>query len=79
MVLQLFSPEPYNASCGFRLSYRLLCYPPHRKRFAMPEKKCCCCNSEKAEKKPEECTPEQIQECHGDEQGHPCAEASDNE
>ena len=46
----------------------------------MPEKKCCCCcNSEKAEKKPEECTPEQIKECHGDEQGHPCAKASDNE
>lgn len=23
--------------------------------------------------KPEECSPEQIRECHGDAKGHPCA------
>jgi len=26
-------------------------------------------------KKPEECTPEQIKECHGDTKKHPCEES----
>ena len=34
------------------------------------ENPCCC--PEKP--KPEECTPEQIQECHGEGMGHPCEE-----
>ena len=42
----------------------------------------CCCHEKKQEGcqkpenlkgKPEECTPEQIRECHGDEREHPCA------
>jgi len=28
----------------------------------------------KLKDKPENCTPEQIRECHGDEAGHPCAQ-----
>jgi len=32
----------------------------------------CCEQPEKLKGKPEECTPEQIKECHGDAQGHPC-------
>ena len=31
-----------------------------------------CCHPEKLQGSPQECTPEQIQECHGDAQGHPC-------
>ena len=31
------------------------------------------CGCDKHEKpKPEECTPEQVKECHGDEKEHPC-------
>jgi hypothetical protein len=31
----------------------------------------CCCEVP-AKKKPEECTPEQIKDCHGDAKEHPC-------
>ena len=35
--------------------------------------KCGCTQPEKRkDKKPEECTPEQVKECHGDEKKHPC-------
>jgi ArsR family transcriptional regulator len=33
---------------------------------------CCCERPEKLKGKPEECTPEQIKECHGDVKKHPC-------
>jgi hypothetical protein len=33
---------------------------------------CCCEKPEKLKGKPEECTPEQIEECHGEVQDHPC-------
>ncbi len=34
----------------------------------------CCCEipAKKKDKKPEECTPEQISECHGDVDEHQC-------
>ena len=32
----------------------------------------CCERHEKLKGKPEECTPAQIKECHGDEKKHPC-------
>ncbi len=32
----------------------------------------CCEQPEKLKIKPESCTPEQIKECHGDENNHPC-------
>jgi len=32
----------------------------------------CCQHPEKLEGKPEECTPEQIKECHGEVEEHPC-------
>jgi ArsR family transcriptional regulator len=33
---------------------------------------CCCERPEKLKGKPEECTPEQIRDCHGDVKKHPC-------
>ena len=33
---------------------------------------CYCEHPEKLKGKPEECTPEQIKECHGEVQDHPC-------
>lgn len=33
---------------------------------------CCCERPEKLKDKPEDCTPEQIKECHGDNKDHPC-------
>ncbi len=35
---------------------------------------CCCERPEKLKSKPEECTPEQIRECHGEVKPHPCKE-----
>ena len=32
----------------------------------------CCERPEKLKDKPENCTPEQIRECHGDVKTHPC-------
>jgi hypothetical protein len=40
----------------------------------MSEKKKRCQKPEALKGKPEECTPEQIRECHGDAQEHPCTE-----
>ena len=44
----------------------------------------CCCNEKKQEcqkpenlkSKPEDCTPEQVKECHGDVDAHPCVETT---
>ncbi len=35
---------------------------------------CGCQKPEKLKEEPGKCTPEQINECHGDETNHPCAE-----
>jgi len=42
-----------------------------------PEEKCE--KPENLETKPEECTPEQIKECHGDAEEHPCTEENKTE
>ena len=39
---------------------------------------CGCQKPEKLKTKPEDCTPEQIKECHGDVEEHPCAEGEEN-
>jgi hypothetical protein len=36
-------------------------------------KKTCCRKPERLREKPEKCTQERIQECHGDVKKHPCA------
>ncbi len=33
---------------------------------------CCCEKPERLTERPEECTPEQIRECHGEGSEHPC-------
>ena len=33
---------------------------------------CCCNQPQKRRRKPAECTPEQIRECHGEVSEHPC-------
>ncbi len=38
----------------------------------MSEKNSCCQKPEHLKGKPEECSPEQIRECHGDVKTHPC-------
>ena len=35
---------------------------------------CQCERPEKLKTTPDECTPEQIEECHGEEKEHPCVE-----
>lgn len=40
----------------------------------MPEEKKGCLRPEKLKGKPGECSPEQIEECHGSEKNHPCKE-----
>jgi hypothetical protein len=40
----------------------------------MCDKKCECQNPERLKGKVEECTPEQVRECHGDTTAHPCAD-----
>ena len=38
----------------------------------MSKSDCCCQNPEKLKKRPEDCTPEQKRECHGDTDTHVC-------
>jgi hypothetical protein len=33
----------------------------------------CCGKPDRLKERPEECTPEQIRECHGEVREHPCA------
>ena len=40
----------------------------------MCEEKSKCERPEELEKRPEECSPEQIKNCHGDVKEHPCEE-----
>lgn len=42
-------------------------------RRNMCDAKNCCIKPEDLKNKPEECSPEQIKKCHGDEKSHPCA------
>ncbi len=39
----------------------------------MCDKRCECQNPERLKGKVEECTPEQVRECHGNATAHPCA------
>ena len=48
-----------------------------RREFAMC--KDCCQQPDRLKGKPEECTPEQIRECHGDEKDHPCVPKKEEE
>lgn len=34
--------------------------------------KCCCQKPENLQASPKECSPEQIRECHGEAEEHPC-------
>lgn len=40
----------------------------------MCEKDNCCLKPNKLKGKPQDCTPEQIKECHGDSKKHPCVQ-----
>lgn len=45
----------------------------------MPRKdnnECCCEKPDRLKSKPEECTPEQIRECHGESAEHPCCHSA---
>jgi hypothetical protein len=39
----------------------------------MCEQDACCQKPEQLKGKPQECSPEQIEKCHGSQQNHPCA------
>ena len=41
--------------------------------------KCKCEHPEKLQGDPSQCTPEQIQECHGEGSEHPCVQAESQE
>jgi len=45
----------------------------------MSEEKKGCQRPEELKGRPEDCSPEQIQKCHGDDGEHPCAEADREE
>ena len=40
---------------------------------------CGCTNPEELKGVPEDCTPEQIEKCHGDTDEHPCTEEKEEE
>jgi len=46
--------------------------------FIMCEAEKNCEKPEKLKEKPEECTPEQIKQCHGDVKDHPCVEEAED-
>ena len=48
-------------------------------RMIMCDEKKCCQKPENLTGKPEECSPEQIKECHGDVEEHPCVKETGND
>jgi hypothetical protein len=44
----------------------------------MCEQTCGCQNPVELKERPEDCTPEQIRKCHGDEAQHPCTCSPDS-
>ncbi len=40
------------------------------------KKSCGCQKPERLKRKPEDCTPEQVEECHGRAGKHPCVQAA---
>ncbi len=44
----------------------------------MCESNCCCQKPEKLIGTPQDCTPEQIRECHGERPDHPCVKPDPN-
>ena len=36
-----------------------------------------CCKPDELKGKPQECSPEQIKKCHGDDESHPCVGKED--
>jgi len=59
---------------SLRSSVCLKNHPPNEEEERRPLEMCkdCCQQPEKLKTKPQECTPEQIKECHGDEKEHSC-------
>jgi ArsR family transcriptional regulator len=56
-----------------RTCLRIASAPRHTLKGEVLEMcKSCCEHPEKLKGKPEECTPEQIKECHGETKKHPC-------
>ncbi len=47
------------------------------KEFIMCDEKNKCQQPEKLVEKPEECAPEQVEECHGEAEEHPCVEETE--
>ncbi|WP_167590624.1 hypothetical protein [Oceanidesulfovibrio indonesiensis] len=45
----------------------------------MDQKETCCCQKpDQLKGKPQECSPEQIKKCHGDDPTHPCHAENDS-
>ena len=63
--------RPFGASACFRT---ILQQEEILEERGIPQMCCtdCCQHPEKLKGKPEECTPEQIKECHGEVKEHPC-------
>ena len=36
-----------------------------------------CCKPDELKGRPQECSPEQVKKCHGDDESHPCVEKED--
>ena len=64
------APDLRNA-CNRSLTDEVKTDDKKRREFHMCKN--CCQQLEQLKGKPEECTPEQIKACHGDEKKHPCA------
>jgi ArsR family transcriptional regulator, arsenate/arsenite/antimonite-responsive transcriptional repressor len=60
----------FRVACGRSIPDQINTDDMERRGFAMC--KDCCQHPDRLPGKPEDCTPEQIRECHGDEKDHPC-------
>jgi hypothetical protein len=67
--------QPYETACWKSVSNSEL--SPQRKAKEMCND--CCQKPEKLRDKPTACSPEQIEQCHGKDGGHPCVKEEKKE
>jgi ArsR family transcriptional regulator len=70
-ILALAEKSSFGDSICFRTALQLGSTSQERRTLKMCCKDCCE-HPEKLKGRPEECTPEQIKECHGEVKEHPC-------
>ena len=77
LMVRVNQAPDFRVACHRAVPDRINTNDMERRGLAMC--KDCCQQPEKLKGRPEDCTPAQIKECHGDEKNHPCVPKKEKE